>query len=153
MAKYRTYYERTGIQTHKTICCKLKDPLIEKWLWSWCRSYNYNAFKNTITEYNWIAHNPQDVVRDALYEAGIDVTNSLKMMQMDKSSWQPGESVRTSFYKEDAELIRNEAKERGVSAQYLIEESLREYFQLHGHVPERLKEMQRKQKEANNEKR
>ena len=69
---------------------------------------------------NWLKTNPQGLIRDALKEIGAFSGNSHKMFVGERSNWEPGQALKTSFYVEDAAELRSYAESQAMTAQELI---------------------------------
>jgi hypothetical protein len=102
---------------YKVITCKVKDQELEAQLYEHCRDGHFT----------WLRINPQKVIRAALYGIGAFTGDSHKMYG-DKSDWEPGLSIKTSFYSEDADQVRAFAEGQGMTVQQLITEAVRDHF-------------------------
>ena len=70
--------------------------------------------------------NPQDLVRDSLVAANVIPKKQLNAG--DRSNWKIGDSIKTSFFAENANALIQFAKEQGMSRQDVIREAVRDYI-------------------------
>ena len=77
-------------------------------------------------EHAFMIINPQDLVRDSLVAANVIPKGQLNAG--DRSCWQVGDSIKTSFWNENANALIQFAKEQGMSRQDVIREAVRDYI-------------------------
>lgn len=118
------YYKQSN---YKSISVRIKDETLEEQLETHitCKLImpRGNAFYDR-------TRNPQDVIRELLAEHGFIRKKGAELCMGEKSHWKPGESIKVSFYREDADHFRTKADELGVKVQDVITTLLRKFFQL-----------------------
>lgn len=73
--------------------------------------------------------NPQDLVRESLHWA--DIIPKKQWGGGDWSCWMPGDTIKTSFWQENAIAVTDFAKEQGMSRRDLLRESVMEFIREH----------------------
>ena len=126
-----SFYKKPS--NYKSISVRIKDEALEEQLETHI-SYKLimprgNVFYNR-------TRNPQDVIRELLAEHGFIRKKGADMSMGERSDWEPGQSIKVSFYREDADHFRHKAEELGVKVQEVITTLLREFFQLNPPVLE-----------------
>ena len=125
------YYNKPS--NYKSISVRIKDETLEEQLETHI-SYKLIMPKGNVF-YNR-TQNPQDVIRQLLADHGFIRKKGAEMNMGEKSDWEPGKSIKVSFYREDADQFREKAEELGVKVQEVITTLLREFFQLNPPVLE-----------------
>ena len=125
------YYNKPS--NYKSISVRIKDETLEEQLETHI-SYKLIMPKGNVF-YNR-TQNPQDVIRQLLADHGFIRKKGAELNMGERSYWKPGESIKVSFYREDADQFRKKAEELGVKVQEVITTLLREFFQLHPAVLE-----------------
>ena len=111
--------------TYKTISFTPKGEIADA-IYDFCRT---KAVAPDGKQYGWIDTNPQDLVRTSLEWANI--VPKVQPCGGDKSCWEPGLAIKTSFWQENAMAVTDFAKEQGMSRQDLIRESVMDFIREH----------------------
>ena len=112
--------------TFKTVSFTPQGDIADE-IFSYCRTQTTSPSGE---RYSWLDVNPQNLVRDSLLEAGIITTKQQGCG--DRSCWEPGQPIKTSFYQENAIALTDFATNAGVSKQRLIRDSVMDYLSFQG---------------------
>ena len=108
--------------TFKTVSFTPQGDIADE-IFSYCRTQTTSPSGE---RYSWLDVNPQNLVRDSLLEAGIITTKQQGCG--DRSCWEPGQPIKTSFYQENFIALREVAFNAGITKQELILDSVMDYL-------------------------
>lgn len=112
--------------TYKTITLTIKDEELNAQLHDELFVQHVCPLGN---DFESIKENPQNLIRRILHNEEL-VSKAASNMYGDRSCWHPGDTIKLSLYKSDADYLRLKANELGVKVQLLIQQVLSDFFSM-----------------------